>query len=287
MSAVTTTESAAVAPIAQSNGATPEVTVGATTEPAISPQFAALARKEKALRLEFQKLKSERDAWANEQKTTQDKYTKDYVPRQKVKEDAIGVLLDEGFTLDQIAEMTLKYNGAQDPRVAKLMARIDELEGKTKSIDSRITDDQSQAVEQALNQMRNEAKILIDSDTAFETIKATNNVEAVVKHIKRTYDEDGVVLTVEDAAKEVEDILIEEAIKMAGLGKVKQRLQPAPAVEPPKIEPKQQITPRTLTHEMTVSAPQPKTTLTWADKKERARRIFNGLDPDSGKPIAR
>lgn len=284
MSAVTTTENTA-APPAQTTGAAPEVTAPAAIEPAVSPQFAALARKEKALRAEIQKFKSEKDTWLAEQKQAQDKYKTDYVPKERLKSDAIGALLEEGFSLDQIAKMTLEYNNAQDPRVARLMARIDELEGKTKSIDSRIVEDQSQAVEQALNQMRNEAKILIDSDPAYETIKATNNIEAVVKHIKRTYDEDDVILSVEDAAKEVEEILIEDAIKIAGLQKVKQKLQPAPQ-EPEKIDSKQQLQPKTLTHEMTSAPTSNKQKLTTADRVRRAKMVFNGLDPDTGKPIA-
>ncbi len=274
MSEVTSTEGAS-APVTE--------TPAAPAEPQVSPQFAALARKEKALRAEIQRFKAEKESWSTEQKSSQDKYTKDYLPKDRLTQDPITVLNELGLTHDQIANMLLSQPAVQDPRVAKLMARIDELEGKTKSIDTRIAEDQTQAVEQALNQMRNEAKILIDSDTAYETIKATNNVEAVVKHIKRTYDEDGVVLSVEDAAKEVEEILVEDAIRMAGLTKIKNKLQPPPA-EPQKIDPRVQSQPKTLTHEMT-STPQTNK-LTTADRVRRAKMVFNGLDPDTGKPRA-
>jgi hypothetical protein len=178
----------------------------------LSPQFAALARKEKALRMEAQKLKSEREAWIAEQKNSKPDYA-DYIPKNRLKTEAIDVLLENGLTLDQIAQMTLSYNERQDPRYASLQAKIQELESKTNSFDSKFTEKEEKEREQAINQIRNEVKILIDSDEAFETIKTTGRAEAVVEHIKQTYDEDGVLLSVEEAAREVEDALIEETMK--------------------------------------------------------------------------
>ncbi len=266
------------------NGTAPEAAAPQETQ-ALSPQYAALAKKERSLRAEIQKFKSEREAWTNEQKQTTDKYKTDYVPKDRIKNEAIGVLIENGFSLDQIAKMTLEYNSNQDPRYSQLMARIDELEGKTKTIDSRISDDQTKAYEQALSQMRNEAKILIDSDPAYETVKTTGNVETIVQHIKRTYEEDGVLLSVEEAAKEVEDLLVEQALKLANVSKVKQRLQPTPEpVAQPTAKPSVQNAIKTLTHEMT-SQSSAKPAMSDKDKRARAIMRAQGLDPDTGKPL--
>lgn len=274
---------------AVTEGQIPEAPITPTEQPAtekpvaseerLSPQFAALARKEKALRAEANKLKSERESWLQEQGKFKGS---DYVPKERLQREAIQVLNEMGMSHDQIAQMLLSQPTAQDPRIPGLLAKIEELEGKTNKIDSTLNDSQAKAVEQAVNQIRNEAKILIDSDAAYETIKASDGLESVVEHIKRTYEEDGVFLSVEDAAKEVEEALVEQAIRLAGLSKVKQKLQPP--VEDPKLQQTRQSQPiKTLTHDMTSA---PTKTLTPNDRRQRAIMRAQGLDPDTGKPLA-
>lgn len=247
----------------------------------LSPQFAALARKEKALRLEAQRIKLEREAVKAEKEQFK---SSAYVPKERLTKETLAVLAEAGLSHDQIAQMLLAsptQAPVQDPTIAKLMARIEELEGKQTKVETDFKDNQTKAYDQAVNQIRNDAKILIDSDPAYETIKARNQVESVVKHIQRTFEEDGLLLSVEDAAKEVEEALLEEAIKIAGLSKVKAKLQP----EALKQEiPRQQPLVKTLTHDMT-SAPS-KQTLSAKDRYNRAILRAKGFDPDTGKPIA-
>lgn len=276
----------------QVQGAPPEAQAGAPTEPAkaeaperLSPQFAALARKEKALRLEAQKIKAERESWKQEQSKSSFN-ANEYVPKSRLKTEAINVLMEEGFTLEQIAHMTLSHQDRQDPRVASLQAKIQELENKTTKVESQFTEQQTKDREQAINQIRNEAKILIDSDPTYETIKAAGRVETVVEHIKQTYDEDGILLSVEDAAKEVEELLVEEAMRLAGLSKIKQRLQPPPVEEQKPQEPLKQQPPgmKTLTHGLTASSA--KQSFSSKERVQRALLVAQGLDPDTGKPRA-
>lgn len=249
----------------------------------LSPQFAALARKEKALRLEAQKIKLEREA----AKAEMEKYKSgDYVPKDRITKETLAVLSEAGLSHDQIAGLLLNNpeQPKQDPMVAKLMARIDELEGKTTKVETDFKDQQSKAYDQAVNQIRNDAKILIDSDQSYETIKATGKVESVVEHIKQTFAEDGILLSVEDAAKEVEELLVEEAMKMAGLNKVKQRLQPPPAEPQKPQQVNRQPQPiKTLTHDLSASTT--KQSLSEKDRYQRAMLRAQGLDPDTGKPI--
>lgn len=274
---------------AVTEGQIPEAPVTPTEQPItekpaaeqerLSPQFAALARKEKALRAEANKLKSERETWMQEQGKFKGS---DYVPKERLQREAIQVLNEMGMSHDQIAQMLLSQPTAQDPRIPGLLAKIEELQNQTNKIDSTLNDSQAKAVEGAINQIRNEAKILIDSDAAYETIKASDGLESVVEHIKRTYEEDGVFLSVEDAAKEVEDALVEQAIRLAGLSKVKQKLQPP--VEEQKLQQIRQSQPiKTLTHDMTSA---PTKTQTANDRRQRAIMRAQGLDPDTGKPLA-
>ncbi len=272
--------SAAAEPIPQQQIAT-EPAKSAEPEK-LSPQFAALARKEKAIRLEVQKLKLERESV----KAEQEKYkSAEYVPKKRITEETLAVLSEAGLSHDQIAGLLLNNpeQQKQDPMVAKLMARIEELEGKTTKVETDFKDQQSKAYDQAVNQIRNDAKILIDSDQAYETIKATGKQESVVEHIKRTFAEDGLLLSVEDAAKEVEELLVEEAMKMAGLNKVKQRLQPPAEPQKPQQVNRQQQPIKTLTHDLSASST--KQSLSAKDRYQRAMLRAQGLDPDTGKPI--
>lgn len=277
-------QSAAIAPAPKAPPiqAAPEPPKEAKPEPEkLSPQFAALARKEKALRLEAQRIKLERE----EIKAEQQKFkSNDYVPRERITKETLAVLSEAGLSHDQVAQMLL--NGqmpqAKDPTIAKLMARIDELEGKHTKVETEIKDNQTKAYSQAVTQIRNDAKILIDSDPAYETIKARNKVESVVKHIEQTFKEDGHLLSVEDAAKEVEEALVEEAMKLMSLTKIKAKLQPEVPQQQQKQSQSQSV--RTLTHDL--SAAPSKQTLSSKDRYQRAILRAKGFDPDTGKPIA-
>ena len=265
--------------------ATQESAVPEKKEPErLSPQFAALARKEKALRLEAQRIKLERE----EVKAEKEKFkTSEYIPKDRLNKETLAVLAEAGLTHDQVAQLLLNSPAmpqATDPMISKLMARIEELEGKTNKVETEFKDNQSKAYDQAVNQIRNDAKILIDSDPAYETIKAANKVESVVKHIQQTFEEEGVILSVEDAAREIEEALVEQAMALANVSKIKSRLMPEPQ-EPPKqqVNQKQQGF-KTLTHDMT-SAPS-SNNQTAKDRVRRAVLRAQGLDPDTGKPIA-
>jgi hypothetical protein len=87
-----------------------------------------------------------------------------------------------------------------------------------------------QAYETAIKQLGNEAKILVDSDPSYELIKAQDATGAIVELIEETHKETGVLMSVEEAAKEIENHLYEEALKLSQLEKVKKGLQPPPAV---------------------------------------------------------
>jgi hypothetical protein len=85
-----------------------------------------------------------------------------------------------------------------------------------------------------MKQIRNDVNMLVKHDPQFETIKATNSIGDVVELIEKTFNEDGVLLTVEEAAQQVESYLVDEAIKLARLAKIQQKLAPAPKAEASK-----------------------------------------------------
>lgn len=240
----------------------------ATPQKALSPQFVELARKEKALRSQAQALKAREDAL----KTRESEYETNYIPKSKLterfKSDPMGLMQEHGLTYDQLTNLILNQPSVQDQALQKLQAELQEIKSSQTRAQQQSEDQQKRAYDQAVNQIRNDAKMLIASDASFETIKETGSEEAVVELIKETFDKTQVLLSVEDAAKEVEDYLVEEALKYAQLKKVQARLNPPTTGEALKqqITEKPQI--KTITHAITAS------TKPSSDKDRRARAIL-------------
>lgn len=211
-------------------------------EDPLSTQYAVLARKEKALRAKVQSqdaaIKARETALAEREaqiKAKEAEYESGYVSKDKLAKDPYNTLQELGISYDQLTEMALNQP-QMDPAVRahiqrleqKLEAEIKAAREQTEKVTKGYEDNQKQAYQQALNQIRTEAKSLVESDPNFETIAATNSVDDVVELIEETFKADGVLLSVEEAAQAVEAHLEEEALKLARLKKIQAKLQPAP-----------------------------------------------------------
>lgn len=232
-----------------SQEATDEPTSKPEEQP-LSSQYAVLARKEKALRARVvateQQFKQREAALAAKEAEQASKATQDltnYISKDKLKQNAYSVLSEMGISYDDISQQALT---AQSPDAQYLRQVREELKAelqqiKDEQVNTRknIEQQQAEAYQQAINQIKTEVKQLVYTDPSFETVKETGSVNDVVELIERTFKEDGTLLTVEQAAQAVEDHLIEEALKMSRIKKISDRLKPA--------TPKQSNTPTTAT----------------------------------------
>lgn len=268
----------------------PEVTedtpkVETPQETAASRQFAQIARQEKILRQKEQAFKAkEADLVAREAKLSQTPQTpaidlKQYVSIERFKADPLAVMAETGMSYDAITEQLISQsNTPQDPRtqatISKLEAKIQAMEDAAKADKDAATQRQTAEYEHAVKQVREQAKKLAFTNPEFEMIKATNSVEDVVDLIKRTHAEEGILMSVEEASQQVEEYLIEEALKLNKVSKVQKRLQKvaptvkASTVQTPVTEQKQQQQMKTLTN-ATGSTRQ-------LSAKERAMLAFKG-----------
>lgn len=247
-------------------------------EEQLSPKFAALARKEKALRSKYQELKTLEESL----KAKQSEYEQSYIPKAKLKDliqqDPLRFMNENGLSYDQLTQLALNHN-PQDAHIQKLQAKIEELEQKQNKTVENLDTQQKQAYERAVTQIRTDAEALINSDPSYEAIKESGSVEAVVELIKETFDKEGTLLSIEDAAKEVEDYLVEEFSRTARLKKVQQKLAPAPEVEAQKSGPQvtQKLHPATTTMKtLTNAQAAPSRPLTAKERRERAILAFQG-----------
>lgn len=263
------------------NSSTPSETPPAETkapEEPLSSQYAVLARKEKALRAREQQFRAKEDAArraaeeAAKPKVPAFDESK-YISRDKLKEDPFSALEEMGLSYDELTQRALNAPSPeqrqQEAYIRKLESRLAQIEEKQLETAKTFEQRDLEAKQQTVAQLRNEAKRLVESDLNFETIKETGSVNDVVELIERTFEQDGYIMSVEEAAQAVEDHLIEEAIKITKIKKIQQRLQSAakPAEQKNTDVPKQQQ-PKTLSNNMSSTRQ--------LSAKERAVLAFKG-----------
>lgn len=239
------------------------------------PRFEAFERREKALQSQHKKqqeeLRLEREQWQQKIKS----YESDYVPKSRLKDDPLGLIQESGLSLDQLAEMLLNQPNQNDPTVKAMLNKISALEAKQAKAEADAQAAQTNSYANAIKQINTEVKLLVDSNPDYETIKAVGMEEAVTQLIESTYKDEGYLMDIETAARQIEDKLVEEAYKYAQLSKVQKRLQPAEVT--PAQPQKQQGQPapntpgiKTLTNSMQTSSKSSE-----KDRIQRAIAAFN------------
>lgn len=222
----------------------------AKVEEPLSPQFAVLARKEKALRAEMAKLKAEREAFKAERERGSAEPAAPNAPapatqqnlnisRDRLLQDPMSVFEELGLSSEDLANKLLEYKPV-DPSVkgyiSKLEEKLAKLEAAQDEVKKTFEQSSNQSYEQAISAIRFEAEDLVSSDPEFQMIKETGQTEEVVNLIKDVHAQGlpgkyrkGTLLTVEQAARLVEDELInqwvEQSEKLSRLDKIQQRLK--------------------------------------------------------------
>ncbi len=243
----------------------------------LAPKFAALAKKEKWIRSMLADVNKQKDEVQKER----EKYKSEYVDKKRIKEDFLSVALEAGLTPDQIANMLLsQQNGTPsvDPTIKEMRAELQAIREELAQTKSGFSEKEKTQYDQAVQQIKGEAETLLSKNsTDFETLALRPDAaELVTKYIEETYKDEGRVIPVMDAATFIENELLEQAVKMAGLSKVKSKLGlgAPPAEVPASQQPQttQQQPMKTLTNAMTPSSKP----LSAKDRRERAILAFQG-----------
>lgn len=248
----------------------------------LSPQYAALARREKEIRTRQEALKAKELEW----KTKEAEYAKNYVPKERLQKDTLAALFETGLTQDQLVNMILNGQPQVDPALSAMQLELKSIKDAQEAQTKAAAEQQTAAYQRAVSEIRSQAEALVASNDDYATIKETSSTEAIVELITLTYETEGKLLSVDQAAKEVEEHLIQEALKMASLTKVKAKLTPAEIIADEKIDPNkkpslaeakaaapQQTQIKTLTNAATANPSKP---LSNRDRRERAIAAFKG-----------
>lgn len=188
----------------------------------LSPQFAALAKKQRALDVREKALADRETALSEKEKTLVDQ-PKTGLDVERLKADPFGVLQEHGLSFDQLTEMLMSGKGKVDPEILALKQQLKTMEEKlTKSFDER---DQGQ-VEQVRKEIRSDIERLVATGDDFEMIRATKSHKDVDDLIFRIWEEKGEVLDTREACELIEKELLEESLKLAKLKKIQGHFQP-------------------------------------------------------------
>lgn len=201
-----------------------------------SQEWAKLARQERQLRARAQEQENkfkQREAaiTARESEAAQKSEInqKGFISIEELKRDLLGATEKAGLSYDEVAQQMLNTNKI-DPRIQatidNLKSEIADLKKGSTEANDRATRQQQDAYNAAVKQIELDTRALVNSDPNFETIKHTGSTRDVVELITKTYEKDGILMTVEDAAQEVENYLVDEAMKLTRIDKIKRRLQP-------------------------------------------------------------
>lgn len=233
-------------------------------EKPMSQEWAKLARQEKALRAKAQQQDQafkQREAalQAKEAEAAQKSEInqKGFISLDSIKNDPLGILEKAGITYDELANQMLnpvKTDPRTQSMLNQLQAKIEALEKATEEGSKRQTEQQQNAYNAAVKQIEADARQLVKSDPdTYEAISKTNSIKDVVELITETYNKEGVLMTVEEAALEVENYLISEAEKLSNLKKIQSKRSasqvqavPAKMQQPSSKEPQASI--KTLTN---------------------------------------
>lgn len=248
----------------------------APKEAPLSPQLAAMARKEKAMRAERLKFAEEQRAFETEKA----RYQSEFIQKSKFKDDPISALLEEGFSVEDIANRLLNQPSPQERKLTDLERKYASLEAKREQdrndLEAAQKANQERKIESEKKQLRVALDILVNGNEEFECINKMEQQDAVVEYQQSVLETEGYLIPTEDAARDVEAYLEEQALSFARLQKIQSKLQPT---QPQALEAQKQPTTQkqqgmnTLSNRTTTASAKP---LTDKERIERAILAFQG-----------
>lgn len=257
-----------------------------------SPKLVELARRTKAQRQLQIKLQQDQQVLEQQKAEFAKKdaeYQTNYVTKDRLKTDLVGVLTELGYDSKMLSEAFQSQPVAVDMEIRALKQKIASMEAAASKTTEDLKQDKQGQYESAINKIRADVKQLVKTDANFETIKELAAEEEVVAFIKETFEQGftdkegteypkGYVFSNVEAAQLIEERLVEESLRRANLTKVKQKLAPVtdePIKQIPTTNNKQ--TPKTLTNTMSTSSNTK--SLSTAERRARAIAIAMGQIP--------
>jgi hypothetical protein len=209
-------------------------------DPNFDSKFAALSRREKALRSQedqiTQKL-SQLDAMMEKFNSSQTPAEPE--PEKKVelpleyrlKKDPLNTLNELGLSYEQLTNLALN-DGKLTPemQIQLLKDEMDskyntEIESLRNELVERDKKNEQTKYEETINGFKSQITDFVDKSEEFELIKANNARDLIYDVIEEHHGETGRVLDIKEAAELVESHLLEETKKLMKLNKIKSLME--------------------------------------------------------------
>jgi hypothetical protein len=216
---------------------TPAAVEAPAEEVTLSPKVSALARKEQAQRAR-EKAIAEKERTFAEKMADADKY---HQLKTKLAAKDYSAAEELGLTYEEYVKHELNKEASKDPA----QERVRQLEEKLTALEKAREEDAVKEYQANQALWKNEIAKTVAENEEFSTIKDLGAEDIVLKHINDSFEEDGLELSVEEAAKEIEEALLERANKFASVTKLKNKVG-GKVLGPPK-------TMTTITQNMTTT----------------------------------
>lgn len=222
----TVEDPAPAAPIADNSVTNEQAQTVSEDKKPLSPQFAELAKAKRALQVKEREILAREEALKKAPQATTDAET----VIERIKADPLGILLEHGWTYDSLTQHVLKEMEGGGPALTKveteLRKEITGLKTALEERDKKSADAQSEAERTQDARLLKQAEHLVTTDENYLMIRETGSASEVTELIKAIRKEEGLELTIREAADMVEKDLLEESLKIARIPKVQSSLQP-------------------------------------------------------------
>lgn len=215
------------APIEPAQAPVPEVPKGEESV-TLSPKVSAIARKEQALRQKEKQL-AEKDRTFAEKMADAEKY---HQLKEKLKNKDFSAAEELGLTYEEYVKHELNKEASKDPAQERVRKVEEELEALKKEREESVVKEYQ--ANQAL--WKKEIVKVVSENPEFSTIKKAAKEDLVLQHINESFEEDDIELTVEEAAKDIEEALKEKAKEWAALLETGEKVPEAKVLGAPKTK---------------------------------------------------
>lgn len=236
-------------------------TIKEETNPAavtLSPQLTALARKEQAFRKQEQAFKTQQTEFKAKQEAFE-KSQSEFATLSKAKErlaaNDYSVLDELGVSYEQYTNYLLNKGESETPEnkaIAELRNELSGIKTQQEEQETKRKESIDKQYAETIKQYEKGIADLIAKDPDLTSIKERNAEAHVLQHILDTFNEDGETLTIEQAAKEIEEAIVADAEEALKLSKLKAKLQPPAEEKKQVLQPPKQVL-KTLTNQVASS----------------------------------
>jgi hypothetical protein len=280
-------------PSAPVEGVAPQIPSAAAPQTP-DPKIEAIIRREKQLYRQLKEIKAREEALkAKESQWKPD----EYVPKKRFQDDPLAALQELGLDYNKLTERALQEPNANDPTIRALLAKVNSLEERLGQSATQQQQAQEQQYEQVKSQMLADAQSFTSGSPDYELVDKYGAHDMVVAEIEKEFNRTqaemgrGIVISMDTAAKRVEEYLMNETVKALEFNKIKNYKKPVAADTAASQEQQTQQDPnklkyvskktlpykvdsvRTLTNTMTQDAPTRKKDLFEDRRQELIARL--------------